>query len=346
MKDTDAFGLDIGTTLIKVVWLGKAKENLILRSCLSSPTPPRGMWSESPFDQEQMAQAIQKLIIDAGITTNYAHIALSDDQVYIKVLDIPKLSDKELENAVYWEAEQYIPAPLSTITLAHQILRRPESNEEAAKMQVLLVGAPTHLIQKYQHVLELAGVSLLSIETEMISVVRAIGVTNTSPTALILTIGALSTSLSITQKGIIVFTYSIPVGGVAMNRAIATDFAFTIDQAEQYKRTYGISDQNLGAKIGKAIEPILKSILSEVKKAITFYNEKYKNDLPISQILLAGGTAKLPGIDLFFVQNVDVETIVVNPWKVRAIGNVPKDLENESPIYTVATGLALKDYEK
>ena len=70
------------------------------------------MMSESPLDEEEMAQAIAKAVKDAGVDTKLLNIALPENQVYTKVLDMPVLSDRELASAIYWEAEQYIPVPL------------------------------------------------------------------------------------------------------------------------------------------------------------------------------------------------------------------------------------------
>src|SRR5258706_5937781 len=148
-------------------------------------------------------------------------------------------------------------------------------------------------------------------------------------------IGSLSTSLAIVQKGIVVFNYTIPLGGIAMTRGIAADFGFSPTQAEEYKRAYGLSDKNLGGKVGRAIEPILTEIVSEVRKSMSFYNEKYKNDSPISQILLSGGGATLPGIDLYFVQNIGIETVIANPWKILNIQKVPNDIQARRPEYAV-----------
>src|SRR5258706_11346061 len=148
-------------------------------------------------------------------------------------------------------------------------------------------------------------------------------------------IGALGTSLAIVQKGMMVFNYSIPLGGIAMTRGIAADFGFSPTQAEEYKRAYGLSDKNLGGKVGKAIQPILTEILSEVRKAMSFYNEKYKNESPISQVLLSGGGAILPGIDLYFVQNIGIETVIANPWKLLNIQKVPVDIQARGPEYAV-----------
>jgi type IV pilus assembly protein PilM len=258
---------------------------------------------------------------------------------------MPVLSDKELANAIYWEAEQYIPVPLDSVTLAWNKLRTFKSALPEEKMQVLLVAAPKELIKRYQTILDLAGLTIVSVETEILAVIRSLITDNNTPTSLVANIGALSTTLGIVQNGLLVFNYSVPLGGMALTRAIASDFGLQAEQAEEYKRVYGLSDKNFGGKVGKAIEPILTSLLTEVKKAMTFYSEKYKNELPISQLLLTGGSASLPGLPVYFAQTLGIESVVANPWKMLNIQKVPQEVEASGPEFSVAIGLALKEYE-
>ncbi|OGH07955.1 MAG: hypothetical protein A2W22_06830 [Candidatus Levybacteria bacterium RBG_16_35_11] len=339
------FGLDIGATTIKLVWLSGEKNNFIYKSSLIVPTPLKGMLSESPMDEEQMAQTISKGVADAGITTKEVNVALAENQVYTKVVEMPILSDKELRSAIYWEAEQYIPVPLSNVTLAWSILKKPEKPTPLDKMQVLLVGAPIALVAKYQRIISMAGLNIKAMETEILSTVRSLIPNETFPPTFIISIGAISTSFAITRSGIMVFTYSMSMGGSAINRAIATDLNLTSAQAEEYKKAYGFSEKTLGGKIGKATEPILNSILSEVKKSLAFYTQKYKEDTPIRQIILSGGTAKLPGIGIFFANNSGIETAIANPWKNLASQSIPKEILDNGPDYTIAVGLAMRDYE-
>lgn len=344
MKST-AFGLDIGTTTIKVVWVNRDRNVISYDSSLSVVTPPQGMQSESPFDHQEMAVMINKLVIDAKITTNNVNIALPENHVYTRVIEMPVLSDNELSNAIFWEAEQYVPAPLDTVTLAWSRLRNFRNSLGEEKMQVLLVVAPKALIKRYQTILDLAGLTVVSIETEILALIRGIIADNNFPTALLMNIGAMNTSLCIIQNGIIVFNYSFPLGGIALTRAIASDFGFTIDQAEEYKVAYGLSDKNFEGKVRKAIDPILVSMLNEVRKAIAAYDEKYKGEAAISQILLTGGSAALPGLPAYFAQEIGIETLIANPWKMLNVKNVPEDILEKGPSYAVALGLALKEYE-
>src|SRR5690348_13214953 len=91
-----AFGLDIGTSSLKAVWLAKAEHGFFLESARAIPAPARGIASESPLDQEELAKALRLLISEAKISTRYVTIALPENQVYTKVIETPILSDKEL----------------------------------------------------------------------------------------------------------------------------------------------------------------------------------------------------------------------------------------------------------
>ncbi len=167
----------------------------------------------------------------------------------------------------------------------------------------------------------------------------------TPPPTIIISINTVSTSLAIVKDGILIFTYSIPMGGVAINRVIESDLGLNSTQAEEYKKTYGVVKEGVGQNISRAVEPILTSMLTEVKKALAFYSQKYSNDASIQQILLSGGSARLPGIDLFFANNTGIETVTANPWRVLASQQVPKEILDMASEYTVAVGLAMKDYE-
>jgi len=342
---SNAFGLDIGSTSIKVVWLNRDANVLSYNTALSVAAPIQGIRSESPFDQQEMAQVINKLVIDAKITTNNVNIALPESQAFTKVIDMPVLADKELSNAIYWEAEQYIPVPLDTVTIAWSKLRVMKTSLPEERMQVLLVAAPKDLIKRYQTILDLSGLTIVSVETDILAVMRSLLTSKNTPTSLIANIGSTSTNLAIVLNGLLVFNYSVPLGGAALTRAIASDFGLQPVQAEEYKRMYGLSDKNFGGKVRKAIEPILTALMTEVKKAMTFYTEKYKNDSPISQLLITGGGASLPGLAVYFAQNLGIEAVLANPWKTLNIQKVPQQVEVIGPDFAVAVGLAMKEYE-
>jgi type IV pilus assembly protein PilM len=337
-----SIGLDIGLSKIKAVSLSRQNNGFVLDNLNVMPAPPKGMLSEAPADEEELAATIRKTVDNLKVSSKNVNIALSDNQVYTKVIEMPILSDKELSLAIYWEAERHIPVALSTVTLVWNVLKRPLGSSSDEKMQVLMVGAPTNLINKYQKILQMAKLTLNSIETETLAIVRALVFPNIPPT-IIVSIGTINTSLAIIRDGILVLTYSIQTGGNAISRSIGADFGLTSSQGEEYKKTYGFSKEGAGQKIGKSTEPILSSILLEIRKALAFYSQKYKDDSIIQQILLSGGTAKLPGIDMFFAENLGIETVVANPWKILGDKPLPAEIINNTSDFTIALGLAMRD---
>lgn len=342
------FGLDIGATTTKCVWLGKEGNKFVFRASSITQSPPHGLSSSSPLDEQEMAQAIKKAVSDAGIKTKQINVALPENQVYTKVVDMPALSDRELASAIYWEAEQYIPIPIAQITLVWNVLDRPGKFKANDRMRVLMVGSPTTLVDKYKKIVDYAGFNINAMETEILATIRALtwtGSPTSIPTTMVVNIGAVSTSLAIVKNGILDFTYSMQIGGAAINRAIATDFGLTQEQAEEYKKVYGISGKSLGGKVGLATQPILMTILSEMKKAIAFFNQKNQNRSQISQILLSGGTARLPGIELFFANNSGIETAIANPWQMVDRKTIPEPAFARGSDYTIAVGLAMREYE-
>src|SRR5437660_10959576 len=130
------FGLDIGSSMIRAVWLSTERHGYLLNAVLSTPTPVNGMLSESPLDQQEIANVIRKMVDDAKIDVKTVTLALPENQVYTKVIEMPQLSDKELASAIYWEAEQQIPVSISELTLDYKILDRPKNNNETKNMRI------------------------------------------------------------------------------------------------------------------------------------------------------------------------------------------------------------------
>jgi type IV pilus assembly protein PilM len=228
--------------------------------------------------------------------------------------------------------------------LDYQILNIPKEKKPDSKMDVLLVAAPITLVDKYINVLEMAKLIPLALETEIIALSRAlVGSSSDSPCSMIINIGASTTDIAIVQNGLLIFTRSIATGGIALTRAIATEINLDLTQAEGYKKSYGLDNTKLQGKIVAALKPIFDVIVNEIKRALSFYNSRWPT-MPIKRIVLAGGTAKLPGIVIYLAENLGFEVQIGDPWSTIAKDErIIKILIEEGPMYSAAVGLALKE---
>ena len=343
MSAINHFGLDIGTHSIKAVQLGGQTTRPVFIAAGQVPTPSQGLNSESEEDVAIIAQTIKKLHQEAHISTDKAVTALPESQIFTRVVELPNLSDKEVQSAIQWEAEQYVPIPMNEVQLDWQILSRPKQKGSDQKVEVLLVAAPKVLISKYLKIIKAAGLTAVSLETEVTAVVRSlVQRVEGNPTTMVISIGASTTDLSIVSANQISFTRSIATGGLALARGVAQELGFELDQATEYMKTYGLDATQLEGKVMQAIKPIFDVVVNEIRRALAFYSGK-RPDVPVKRVVLTGGTAKLPGLVLYLAEALGLEVQIGNPWEgISLPSQVSQKLIQDSTSYAVSVGLALK----
>lgn len=332
-------GLDIGSKTIKMVELAKDGGKWKLRS--SGVVGYSGNPIEHMQDEKELtalAGLIKKLHKESNVSSKEILIALPEPQVFTRTIKFPLLTDQEVNSAVKWEAEQYIPIPVSEAIIQHQILERRE-NASPPEVIVLLVAAPRVLVEKYVKVVQAAGLTVIGVETELMSLVRALAPVD--QTVLLVDFGARSTDIAIAKNGLLSFSRSIPTAGEAFTRAVAQSLGVEQKQAEEYKKTYGLSGSKLEGKISGALSPIFRLVADEIKKASQFYQTEEKGDSPQS-IILSGGTAGLPEAISTLSKNLGLEVVVGNPFaKVVLDPETAKKIAPYAPLYSIAMGLAL-----
>ncbi len=335
------FGLDIGTTSIKALSLKKSGNSISIESIGLGPTPIRGIMSESPEDQALFTDAIKKIIESADIKEKEVNIALPESQVYTKIIEMPALSEKELAAALKYEMEQYIPLPLDQVRTDWQLLSSSTAQNKASR--ILLVAAPLKLIKKYETIIEDLGLIPATIETEMLSVHRSLfPLVNTQSANMIVHMGAATTNIAVIENGEIIMVFTVDKGGIAITRAISLDLGIDISQADTYKKAYGLNKDAFEGKIGKSLFPILESILGDIRKTMLLFKEKNPNQ-PITQIILSGGSAQLPGVDIYFTNQLNIQVALGSAFQVYDIKNIPQEILSDALSFNVVTGLALKD---
>lgn len=334
-------GLDIGSHSIKLIELAREGDQVALVAAGSMPTPQKALTSSLQADTESLAVAIKQLIQSTGTKTRTVNLALPESKVFTRVIEVPQLSPRELTSAIKWEAEQYIPLPLDQVNVDFTVLQDGK-NTQTNKMEVLLVAAPKALVDKYVSIMELAELNAVSAETEIIATSRAVGRSLPNVrTVMIVSLGALSTDIAILRSGILMFTRSVSTGGEALTRAIAQNLDFNLTQAEEYKRAYGLQQDKLEGKIIAAAKPIMDTILQEIKRAMAFYSEKYKEE-HVDTVILSGGTARLPGMVIYMAQALNCEVQLANPWVGIAKDARFNVLNTEGANFSIAVGLALR----
>ncbi|MFC1790541.1 type IV pilus assembly protein PilM [Patescibacteria group bacterium] len=336
----DYFGLDIGSQNIKITQLRKKNDSYSLVALGLSPVV-KSLDSELEKDLLTIAETIKKLVRATKITTKNVVASLPEDKVFTQIVDFPPMGEKELASAIRWEAEQYVPIPLSEAVIDYQLFDEPSKGSNDRR-EIFLVATPKVLIGKYVKILEMAGLKPVALETEMIALSRCL--TNVdSPCSMIIDLGARATDIALTNLGQVILTRSLPSAGETITRALVGALGLKEMQAEQYKRAYGVDESKLEGKIKEAMSPILEVVIEEIKKVISFAQSQQKCS-QVEKIILTGGTAHLPQIVSLFAEKTGIEVQVGDPFsKIQGAQEIISRIEKGSTsLYPIAFGLAMK----
>lgn len=335
-------GIDIGTSSIKAVVLshkGKLPKLIAYGSIRASQT---GISSDADVDLDPEAKAIATLLASLKAPLDSVVVALPESKIFTRVVgDLPYLSDEELASAIRYSAEEFVPLPADQVNLYWQVIGRSKAHNSTA---VLVIASPKNTVKRYLRVLEMAKVKPAAMETELIAAIRTVVGNNVfAPTTMIMQMGANSTDFAVVSKGMILLSRSIGTGGVALTRAISQYLNLELPQAEEYKKVYGLLEEQLEGKIFQVLKPLVDVMASEARRVIQAFEAKNPQN-PIKRIVLTGGGAKLPGVVIYFANSLGMEIQEADPWSsVEKDQGLIQKLATEGPAYTVAVGLALRE---
>ena len=329
--------IDIGTYSIKALHAKNGRKNEILRAVEIPNTAGVSVPTEKT-STAKLVETIDTLFSDHSLPRRNVRISLPESMVSTKVIQIPYLSDAELASAIGWQAEQYIPIPKEELSLEYEVIYRPPKSEKNSLMSVLLIGVKHEVVDSFVDVFTNVGIEPKFLETQTLSILRSLDFTTEDPITLVVHIGASTMDLSVVRGGQFAFVLSYPNGGSLFTRAIERVLGLKPQQAEEYKRAYGLNKEYLEGKINKALLPVVQSFTAEIKKAMQYYVTQFPGE-SISRILLSGGSAQLPGLIPFIAQDLGVETLIASPF-INSTGEIP---QANHTAFTVCMGLILRN---
>jgi len=337
-------GLNLGTHSIKAVELEETKGKIMLKNYGSYRNPKLNLDSDSADELKVYSAAIKDFFSQTGFSTPHTIVAISESEVFTRVIKVPRMSEKELSSSIEYEAEQYIPLSLKEVSFDFQVIDTDIMDKD--KMNVLLVAAKHTVLEKYVNIIKNAGLVPKGMEPETLAVTRVLGDSEERPSAsVIVNFNTHTTGIVISYRGHVRFTRSVSIGGESLTRAVAQTLNLEFAQAQEYKETYGLDSSQADGKVFNAIKPVFDSVLAEIKRSKVFYTT-HNPSVIINRVILAGGTALMPGLLFYVANNLDMEVELANPWRnvlfSPKLMSQKEALMDQAPLYVTPVGLALK----
>lgn len=341
-REKPVFGFDLGHNSIKVMQIESTAKNDTVIGYGHIEFDPKAVKNGIIVDPEEVAKQVYTLItkhLVGSLEARRVAASLPVASTFSRILTLPKMDGEDLKQAILLEAGQYIPMPIEDLYIDYEIAHTGKDKST----EVLIVAAPKALVESYSKLFNILGLELALLETSINSVSRAVAhADNTGIPTLIIDFGSVSSDLSVFDKTVRV-TGTVEGGGETITDLIAKDMGVTKRQAYTIKTRYGLNAGKKQDEVLASLNPLLKKLLSEIKKMTRFYEDRASTQRKIEQIIILGGGANLPGLSAYLTDKVRLPTRLVDPWQNLAFGNLQPPHKLETTLYTTAAGLALAD---
>lgn len=337
-------GLDIGSSAIKLVEAEKKRSGWVVKSFTSVTLPEDTIIDGEIVNHAAVVEAIKNVIKESGSASKLVATSVAGSSVIIKHIAIPHTQPKELEDQVYWEAEQYIPFDMKDISLDFEVVQEDAGE---GKMDILLVAAKKDFIEKRLAAVKECGLNPEVLDIDVLALANVFweNYDMTPDNAVVLVdIGASLTKINIISNTTTIFTRDVAVGGKSLTQEIQNRLGISFQEAEVLKID-ACSTGQIPEEVLPLVNAICENISLEIRRSLDFYAAS-PVQLPVTAVFLCGGASRIPGLSNMLTEMLGLPIEYLNPFnKVACSGRQFNEefLSAISSSAAVPLGLALRN---
>jgi len=343
-------GLDISSSSVKLVELGQDESGKYILERFASESFEKGWIADGQIEKfEEVADAVRRVVAKSGTKTRDVVMAMPQSSVITKKIILPAgLREDELEVQVESEANQYIPFSLDEVSLDFCVIG--PSPTSVGDVEVLIAASRKDRVQDRQGLAEAAGLKPVVLDVEshasrlaMARIVRALPNEGRDSLVALFEIGADTTSLKVLLDDELLYDRDQAFGGSQLTQLISRQYGFSFEEAEQKKLVSDLPDDYQS----QILAPFVDSLSQEIGRALQYFFTSTPHH-KVHYVMLAGGTATLPGLKDRVTELTGFASKVVNPFDNMTLGPSVREskLYREAPSYLTACGLAMRRFAK
>lgn len=213
------------------------------------------------------------------------------NETFVKTLTVNKVEKKYLKQIIENEYEDVLQLTNDNFIWDFHIV-----DESDDKMSLIVSGVKRKYFEKWVPQLMLSGYEPTKITVEQISLLNTHYNFNGYSPVVFVDIGRKNSNIIIYDKSRDYFQMDIPVGGNDMLRNIKDIYGIENDEALDILE--GRKEPGGSPGRFKVIVPVLDQIIYEVKRALIFYENRYKGAV-FSELILTGGVSNMPDVSWY-----------------------------------------------
>lgn len=337
-KIKTSFGLDINLNGLRVMELDSSGKSPMVNGYGSIELSPNRLATSLDNSDGFLESKINELLSDkltGFLSSNYAVISIPAARTFSQALNIPTEAEKQLQNMIDIEIEQYVPMPKDLLEIDWEIVSRTKQ-----ELGIALTSVPKKLVDRVLEATRATGIEPILVEPSTNSIARALAADESGDlNTIIVDIGLTNTDIAILDQTVRA-TSSIPIGGNDFTLSVANKLNISLEKAYQLKVLRGFNKSKNQASLTKALTPDVNRIIREIKKIIRYNNDRLQNR-EIQQILLVGTGSNLAGLGEFLTNELLMPIRIASPWQNINFRSLEKPKRAAINRYLTVSGAAL-----
>ena len=294
---TTVIGLDIGTTRVRGIEVQVGRGRPVVLRYHEVPLPTGSVREGEVAEPGAVASALRHLWAHGRFSHRDVVLGVGNQRVMVRSLDLPWMPMAQIRASLPFQVQDTLPVPVEDALLDYYPTGESQG-PDGRTVQGLLAAATRDTIQANVGAVESAGLRPLLVDLNAFALLRAhmIGPLADRTVALV-DIGAASTNVVISERGVPRLVRMLPAGGQNATEAVAAAMGVSLPDAEALKRQVGV-----GFAVPAELEPaaevvnqVTRSLVESIRNTFVYYasnNPGHQADL----VILSGGGAYLNGI--------------------------------------------------
>jgi type IV pilus assembly protein PilM len=338
--------VDLGTRTTKAVLIERRGEIFALTRYALLDAPIFDKKISSELLAGHLRDIVQKMDSQAKLVT----LAIGLDDAVLKQIELPQIPVDDMRLVLKNNSKAYLQQDLQGYAFDCHIFP-PKLSDKAEvpkaaalpKLKVLVGGARQELLNTFQTAILEANLTADTIIPGLIGPPNAFEASLPEAfekdTVALVDIGFKHSSISILDRGELILTRVVNVGGDKLTAGLAESMNISYAEAEGIK-------VGMAPEVQSALETLVQPLGRELRASLDFF--EHQHDRAISQVYISGGSARSELILQILHGEMMVECKTWNPIQFMQLalpGQQAVEMEHIGPQLTVPVGAALAAFD-
>ena len=331
---SDFFGLDVGTSAVRVVQLSGGTPNRTIFRYGRNVIDSRLISRSDDASLVKLSEVIRDTLVQHQITTRNVVVGLPTRRMFITVNQFEDLPGDDLRKSLRFRVRNLVPGSPDRAQIDFAMLdadvyknnqqqrrqqkaqnnqQAQESQQESQSVDVLVCAVEKSLVERQLEMLESINLNVLAFEPDALALTRAVA-SNDSTINILVDIGFRTTDIVVVARNQPRLVLTMEFGSSHVIRQVVNTLAVPEANALDMIFKTGVKGDESQRQLTSAIISSFDLVLTNLHKAIDFIANRY-SQYQLGKVAIWGDVIFIPGLFDFLSSTLNVQVVAADSWQ-------------------------------